>query len=64
MRSNTHKGVYICLEEDLKKRFHATCVIRGKKMSQAVIDLIEKWLETNGTYQLIKEEYNLTEEVL
>lgn len=64
MKSNTYKGIYICLEEYLKKRFYAIYVIRGKKMSQAVIDLIEKWLETNGTYQLIKEEYNLTEEVL
>jgi hypothetical protein len=46
--------MHICIEEDLKKRFHATCVIRGKKMSQVVIELIEQWLETNETYPVDK----------
>lgn len=31
MKLNTRKEVHICLEEDLKKRFYAECVIRGKK---------------------------------
>lgn len=39
--------MHICLEEDLKKRFHTTYVLRGKKMSQVVIELIQQWLETN-----------------
>ena len=39
--------MHINISDDLKKRFHATCVMRGKKMSQVVIGLIEQWLETN-----------------
>lgn len=39
--------MHICIEEDLKKRFHATCVLRGKKMSQVVIELIKEWMEKN-----------------
>lgn len=54
MLNNTGKEMHVCLEEDLKKRFHATCVIRGKKMSQVVIELIEQWLETNETYPVDK----------
>lgn len=39
--------MHISIADDLKKRFHATCVMRGKKMSQVVIELIEQWLEAN-----------------
>ena len=42
-----NKEMHICIEDDLKKRFHATCVLHGKKMSQVVIELIEQWLQTN-----------------
>lgn len=42
-----HKEMHINLADDLKKRFHATCVLRGKKMSQVVIELIKQWLEAN-----------------
>lgn len=42
-----NKEIHICIEDDLKKRFHATCVLQGKKMSQVVIELIEQWLQTN-----------------
>ena len=42
-----NKEMHICIEDDLKKRFHATCVMHGKKMSQVVIELIEHWLQTN-----------------
>ncbi|MEH1771985.1 MAG: plasmid partition protein ParG [Nostoc sp.] len=31
----------------MKKRFHATCVMQSKKMSQVVIELIEQWLKSN-----------------
>ena len=42
-----HKEMHVCVKDDLKKRFHAACVLRGKKMIQVVIELIEQWLQTN-----------------
>jgi len=43
--------MHISITDDLKKRFHATCVMRGKNMSQVVIELIEQWLESNEVPQ-------------
>jgi hypothetical protein len=43
--------MHISITDDLKKRFHATCILRGKKMSQVVIELIEQWLESNEVPQ-------------
>jgi hypothetical protein len=42
--------MHISIADDLKKRFHATCVIQGKKMNQVVIELIEEWLEANKIF--------------
>ncbi len=39
--------MHISIADDLKKRFHAACVIRGKKMSQVITELIEQWLKVN-----------------
>ncbi|MBD2778831.1 hypothetical protein ICL16_44005 [Iningainema sp. BLCCT55] len=43
--------MHISITDELKKRFHATCVMQGKKMSQVVIELIEQWLESNEVFQ-------------
>jgi hypothetical protein len=43
--------MHISISDDLKKRFHATCIMQGKKMSQVVIELIEQWLESNEVSQ-------------
>jgi ParG len=47
MSDNTRTEMHICIENDLKKRFHANCVLRGRKMSDVVTELIEQWLQTN-----------------
>jgi hypothetical protein len=47
MSHNTRTEMHICIENDLKKRFHANCVLRGRKMSDVVAELIEQWLQTN-----------------
>lgn len=39
--------MHISIADDTKKRFHAACAIRGLKMSQVVVELIEQWLKTN-----------------
>ncbi len=39
--------MHISIADDLKKRFHAACVLRGRKMSQVVTELIEQWLKTD-----------------
>jgi predicted DNA-binding protein len=44
--------MHISISDDLKKRFHATCIMQGKKMSQVVIELIEQWLESNEFTQV------------
>jgi hypothetical protein len=47
MNTKAIKEMHISITDDLKKRFHATCIMQGKKMSQVVIELIEQWLESN-----------------
>lgn len=39
--------MHISIADDTKKRFHAACAIRGLKMSQVVVEMIEQWLRTN-----------------
>ncbi|GAB1543664.1 hypothetical protein NUACC21_63400 [Scytonema sp. NUACC21] len=39
------KAMHISIADDLKKRFHAACAIRGLKMSQVITELIQQWLE-------------------
>ncbi len=39
--------MHISIADDIKKRFHAACAIRGLKMSQVVAELIEQWLKAN-----------------
>lgn len=38
--------MHISIADDLKKRFHAACALRGLKMSQVVAE-IEQWLKAN-----------------
>jgi antitoxin component of RelBE/YafQ-DinJ toxin-antitoxin module len=38
--------MHISIADDIKKRFHAACALRGLKMSQVVAELIEQWLRT------------------
>ncbi|MCG6135176.1 MAG: hypothetical protein MET45_10995 [Nostoc sp. LLA-1] len=47
MDGKTTQEIHINLSGELKKRFHATCVMQGKKMNQVVIELIQQWLDTN-----------------
>jgi hypothetical protein len=47
MNTKAIKEMHISITDDLKKRFHTTCIMQGKKMSQVVIELIEQWLESN-----------------
>ncbi|MBR8839651.1 MAG: hypothetical protein DSM106950_38045 [Stigonema ocellatum SAG 48.90 = DSM 106950] len=42
--------MHVSIADDTKKRFHAACAIRGLKMSQVVVELIEQWLKTNEVY--------------
>jgi hypothetical protein len=39
--------MHISITDDIKKRFHAACAIRGLKMSLVVTGLIEQWLRAN-----------------
>ncbi len=41
--------MHISIADDIKKRFHAACAIRGLKMSQVIAQLVEQWLATNKT---------------
>ena len=41
------KFMHISIADDIKKRFHAACAIRGLKMSQVITMLVEQWLKTN-----------------
>ncbi|MBR8839282.1 MAG: hypothetical protein DSM106950_36100 [Stigonema ocellatum SAG 48.90 = DSM 106950] len=43
----------ISIAYDMKRRFHAACAIRGLKMSQVIVELIEQWLRANETSQLV-----------
>ncbi len=45
----TTKEMHINISDALKKQFHATCIMQGKKMNQVVIELIEHWLKANET---------------
>ncbi len=45
--TKTKLAMHISIADDLKKRFHAACVLRGLKMSQVVAELIEQWLRAN-----------------
>jgi hypothetical protein len=47
MDAKTTREMHINILDALKKRFHATCVMQGKKMNQVVVELIQQWLETN-----------------
>ncbi len=55
MNAKTTKEMHINIDDALKKQFHATCVIQGKKMNQVVIELIQQWLETNQISQADRE---------
>ncbi len=44
---NSVKLMHISIADDIKKRFHAACAIRGLKMSQVITELVEQWLKTN-----------------
>ena len=55
MNAKTTKEMHINIDDDLKKQFHATCVMQGKKMNQVVIELIQQWLETNQISQTDRE---------
>lgn len=39
--------MHISIADDIKKRFHAACAIRGLKMSQVITELVEQWLKAN-----------------
>lgn len=39
--------MHISIPDDIKKQFHAACALRGLKMSQVVVEMIELWLKTN-----------------
>ncbi|MCC5621704.1 hypothetical protein [Nostoc sp. CHAB 5715] len=40
--------MHISITGNLKKQFHAACAIRGLKMSQVVVELIEQWLASEA----------------
>lgn len=42
--------MHISIADDIKKRFHAACAIRGLKMSQVITQLVEQWLVANEVY--------------
>jgi antitoxin component of RelBE/YafQ-DinJ toxin-antitoxin module len=48
------KGMHISIADELKKRFHAACALRGLKMSQVVAELIEQWLAANDASRSTK----------
>jgi len=56
MNVKATKDIHINISDDLKKRFHSTCVMQGKKMNQVVIELIQQWLETNEAFSTIRTE--------
>lgn len=39
--------MHISIADDIKKRFHAACALRGLKMSQVVAEQIEQWIRAN-----------------
>ncbi len=46
--------MHISIADELKKRFHAACALRGLKMSQVVAELIEQWLAANDASRSTK----------
>jgi ParG len=53
--------MHISITDNLKKRFHAACVLRGLKMSQVVAELIEQWLRANdGSASYIESDESAT----
>jgi hypothetical protein len=55
MNAKTTKEMHINISDDLKKQFHATCVMQDKKMNQVVIELIQQWLRANEISQADRE---------
>ncbi|GJD22639.1 hypothetical protein RIVM261_075950 [Rivularia sp. IAM M-261] len=55
--------MHISIADDLKKRFHATCALRGLKMSQVVAALIEQWLKANEAFPKVGESATTSEKV-
>ena len=55
MDAKITKEMHINIGDNLKKQFHATCVMQGKKMNMVVIELIQQWLETNQISQADRE---------
>lgn len=55
MNTKTTKEMHINISDDLKKQFHATCVMQGKKMNQVIIELIQQWLRANEISQIDSE---------
>ncbi|MBW4591692.1 MAG: hypothetical protein KME46_01885 [Brasilonema angustatum HA4187-MV1] len=44
--------MHISITDDIKKRFHAACAIRGLKMNQVITELVEQWLKANEVTSL------------
>lgn len=40
--------MHISIADDIKKRFHAACALRGLKMGQVVVELIKQWLASQA----------------
>ena len=51
MNTKTTKEMHINISDDLKKQFHVICVMKGKKMNQVVIELIQQWVRSNEISQ-------------
>ncbi|MBR8834382.1 MAG: hypothetical protein DSM106950_10195 [Stigonema ocellatum SAG 48.90 = DSM 106950] len=45
--------MHISIADDIKKRFHAACPIRGLKMSQAITELVQQWLLANDEISIL-----------
>ncbi len=39
--------MHVSIADNLKKRFHAACAMRGLKMSQVITELVKQWLKAN-----------------
>ncbi|TFI56054.1 hypothetical protein BLD44_001660 [Mastigocladus laminosus UU774] len=40
--------MHISIPDELKRRFHSACALKGLKMSQVVTELIEEWLKNHN----------------
>lgn len=45
--------MHISITDDLKKRFHAACALRGLRTSQVITELVEQWLQAKETSQIV-----------